>query len=158
MPTIAFCDESDLSIALGGDDVLVQLADRDGDGIADPTVVVDYLESGAGTVRAAVEVKHEPEAIALLDASSLRHLRDLNKWLSASIAWLEGCRGQAIPQRISEQRDWVNEELDKIRTSERRLGRVAGGTVIAMSQPVGVVDFDPLACGISVAGFKRGFR
>ena len=155
---IAFCSAGDLEIALGGPSVLVQLADRDGDGVADPDVVKDYLESGAATVRAAIEVKHAPEAIALLDSDSLRHLRDLNKWWSASVAWLEGSRGAAIPDNIKDQRDWVNQELDRIRTGERRLGRVAGGKQAGISALVGVVDHDPGGHRVSVAGFRKGFR
>lgn len=156
---MAFCNQADLEIALGGAAELVQLADRDQDGVADLSVVTDYLESGAAVVRAAVEVKHEPETIAALDADSLRHLRDLNKWWSAAIAWLEGSKNQAMPERLREQREWVQQELDRIRTGERRLGRVAGGKAAALGQFVGNVDHDPCRTGVSVASLRKfGFR
>ena len=156
---ISYCLTSDLEIALGGADVLAQLADRNGDGVADTDVVTDYLESGAASVRAAVEIKYEPEAIALLDSDSLRHLRDLNKWWSASVAWLEGGRGQAMPANVKEQREWVNQELDRIRTGERRLGRVAAGVQPSLGQAVQVVDSDPDGHGTTVASYRSaGFR
>jgi hypothetical protein len=78
--------------------------------------------------------------------------------MSARIAYLEGSRGQAIPDRINEQVERVERYVDEIRTGERRLGRVAGGTAAAINQPIGVVDFDPLGSGVSIAGFRRGFR
>jgi len=153
-----YCNQTDLEIALGGADVLVQLADRDGTGVADAATVTDFLESGAALVRSVVEVKYEPEAIASFDADSLRLLRDCNKWISAQIAWLEGGRGQAVPDRVAEQAEQCRVRVDEIKTGERRLGRIAGKTPIAIGQPVGIVNFDPNASGISIAGFKRGFR
>jgi hypothetical protein len=155
---VSYCSQSDLEIALGSAAVLVELADPNGTGAADSGIVTDYLESGAALVRSVVEVRYDPETISNLDADSLRLLRDCNKWLSARIAWLEGGRGQDIPKRIGEQAERIERVVDEIRTGERRLGRVAGGTQSAINQPVGIVNFDPLATGISIAGFKRGFR
>ena len=79
--------------------------------------------------------------------------------IAASVAWLEGGRGQAMPANVKEQREWVNQELDRIRTGERRLGRVAAGVQPALGQAVQVVDQDPTGCGTSVAAFRmNGFR
>lgn len=154
----AYCSQSDLEIALGGAAVLVQLADPSGTGTADSGIVTDYLDSAAGQIRSVIEVKYDPETIANLDADSRRLLRDINKWQSARIAYLEGGRGQAMPQYIAEQADRCDDWLTQLRTGERRLGRVSGGTVAAINQPVGILDYDPLAQKVSIAGFKRGFR
>jgi hypothetical protein len=155
--TNCYCNSTDLEVALGGASILVQLAD-DGSGTAVAATVTDYLESGAALIRSAIEVKYEPEAIAALDANSLRLLRDCNKWLSARIAWLEGGRGQAVPDRVNEQAERVQTMVDELRTGERRLGRISGQTPTAIGQPVGVINPDPLACKVSIAGFRRGFR
>lgn len=155
---MAFCVQSDLEIALGGASVLAELADPTGTGTADADTVTDYIESVAGQIRSVIEVKYDPETIANLDADSLRLLRDINKWGSARVAWLEGGRGQAMPQHIADQADRCDGWLTEIRTGERRLGRVAGGKVAAINQPVGILDYDPTASKVSIAGFKLGFR
>ncbi len=155
---MAFATQSDLELALGGADVLRQLADRDQDGVADPEVVEDFLESGAALVRRKLELKHEPETIANLDAGSLRLLRDCNKWLSARVAYLEGVRGQAMPPHVEAQAERMDQVVTEIGTGEARLGRVAGAPAAAMSQPVGMLDYDPLGIKVSITGFRRGFR
>lgn len=155
----AFATQSDLEIALGGAAQLAQLATPDGQADADPATIEDYLESAAGQIRSVIEVKYEPETIANLDADSHRLLRDINKWLSARVAWLEGARGQAIPDHIERQADKCETWLMEIRTGERRLGRVAGGKVPALTQPVGVVDHDKRGTGVSIQAFKTyGYR
>jgi phage gp36-like protein len=158
MADLTYCTQTDLEIALGGALVLVQLADPNNTGTADEDVVTDYLESGAAIVRASVNKKFTPESIENLDAASRRLLRDCNKWLSAQIAWLEGGRGEAVPQRVADQAERVREMVDRISTGELTLAVVSGGTQPALSQPIGVMSYDPLGCGISIAGFKRGFR
>lgn len=164
----AFCSQTDLAIALGGDEVLAQLADPNGTGSVQASLVEDYLEGPAGKIRSAVEVKHDPETIDNLDDASKRTLRDCNKWLSAEVAWLEGGRGQAIPQHITVRADQERIWLDSVAEGRRRLGRVTGGNAPALNQPVGTVDHDPIATsliqptraesGVSIASFKLGFR
>ncbi len=155
---MAYSSQSDLEIALGSAAVLVQLADPNGTGTADFSIVTDYLESGAALVRSVVEVRHEPETIANLDADSQRLLRDCNKWLSARIAWIEGGQGQTCPERVEQMADKMETVIDQIRTGERRLGRASGGTAAALGQAVGVLSYDPDASRVSIAGFKLGYR
>ena len=155
----AFATQSDLEIALGGADQLRQLSDFDRDGTADPAVVTDYLDSQAGEIRSVIEVKYEPETIASLDAASYRLLRDINKWKSARQAWLEGGRGQAVPDRVQQEADRSDQMLMEIRTGERRLGRVSGGNAPALTQPIGVVDHDKDGSRVSVKAFRSyGYR
>lgn len=156
---MAFASQSDLEIALGGASQLVQLADPDDTGAAVSATVTDYLESAAGQIRSVIEVKYEPEVVANLDADSMRILRDINKWISARTAWLEGGRGQAIPDYVNAQADKCETWLMEIRTGERRLGRVSGGKAPGLTQPVGVVDHDRLGTGVSITAFKTyGYR
>lgn len=154
----AFCDQADLEIAVGGAAELVQLADPNRQGFADPARVIDYLETGAAEVRSAAEIKHDPEVLANLDADSLRRCRDANAALSARTAYVKGGKGLAVPVHVAEAADRAEAFLDKLANGQRRLGRAAGQAAAAINQPAGVVDFDSLGGGVSVAGFKRGFR
>lgn len=167
----SYAQQSDLEIALGGKAVLLQLADPNNQGAPDPATVTDYLESGAVLVRSAVEVKHDPETIANLDAASLRLLLDANAALSARIAWEKGGKGMACPTHTAERADRYDAIVDKIAEGKRRLGRVAGGTSAAINQQAEIVDYDSSnpkisinaqanqkASGISIDGFRRGFR
>lgn len=167
----AYCSQPDLEVALGGPRVLAQLADFNGDGVADSSVVTDYLESGAAEVRTAVEVKHDPEVVAALDSGSLRRLLDANAALSARIAWEKGGKGAAMPDWIKDRATRADKFLDDLATGHRRLGRAAGDSAAAVTQAsaVGVVDHDPDGDGgtttsgaranrLSVAGLMKGFR
>lgn len=168
---MAYCVQSDLETALGGPRILTQLADFNQDDVADTAVVTDYLDSGAAEVRSAVEVKHDPETVATLDTASLRRLVDANAALSARIAWEKGGKGAAMPEWVRDRAERTDKFLDDLATGHRRLGRVAGGTVVATTQAqnVGVVDQDPIGDGgvdtsgvptnrISIRGLMRGFR
>lgn len=155
---IAYCDQGDLELAVGGARELRQLADPNKTGSAQAAIVEDYLETGAAEIRAAAEVKHEPEALSVLDADTLRKFRDVNAALSARTAYTKGARGMAMPDWVEKAAQRADEYLEMLATGRRRLGRAAGGKTAALGQPVGVVDHDPLGQGISVAAFKKGFR
>lgn len=166
---MAYAQQSDLEIALGGAAALVDLADFNLDGVADASVVTDYLESGAAEVRSAVEVKHDPETIDNLDAASLRRLIDANAAISARIAWEKGGKGMGMPAWIKERAERNDRFLEALADGKRRLGRAAGSIPAAINQPAGVVDYDPNGDGgidrkgrptsrLSMKGFLRGFR
>jgi hypothetical protein len=155
---IPFCNQADLELAVGGARPFVQLSDPDGNGVADPDRVEDYLEGGAAEVRSAAEVKHDPEVLANLDSDSVRRLRDANAALSARIAYTKGGKGLAMPEFVAAAADRADRYLDQLARGERRLGRVAGGTAAAINQPAKSVDFDADGSKMSVTGFKRGFR
>lgn len=150
--------QSDLERAVGGARELRQLADPNSTGTADAATVQDYLDAGAAEVRSATEIKHDPETLANLDTPSQRRLKDANAALSARVAYVRGGRGLAMPEQVAAAADRADQFLDQLARGERRLGRVANGKVAAINQPVGVVDFDRLGGGVSILGFKRGFR
>lgn len=156
--TIFGTTQTDLERALGGASALKELTDWDGDGTADEAVVQSLLDAGGAEVKAAVEVKHDPETIADLDTSSLQLCRDANARLSARIAWERGGRGQAVADHIEAAAQRAERFLDQLARGERRLGRGDGSTAAAINQPVGVVDYDELSQKVSIAGFKLGFR
>lgn len=165
----SYAQQAHLERALGGAHILVQLADPQKNGQPDQAIVSEYLEDGAAEVRSAVEVKHDPEVIANLDAPSLRRLVSANAALSARIAWERGGKGMAMPEHIETAAVRAETFLGLLSEGKRRLGRIAGGTTAAVTQAggIGVIDYDSRstsaldpnkASSVSVAGFKRGFR
>lgn len=166
----AYAAQSDLERALGGAAVLVQLADPNKTGNVDSNTVTDLLNDGAAELRSAVEVKHDPEVIANLDTASRRLLAKTNAALSARIAYERGSKGLAMPDNVARAAERADKFCDQLASGERRLARVAGGKVAAVSQAAddGIVDHDPLTTAkidtvttppsISIAQFKLGFR
>ena len=150
--------QADLERALGGADVLRQLADPDGTGQADPAVVRDFLERGAAEVREKIETRFDPETLARLDAVSARRLLDASASFAARVAWRRGGRGMAMPDEITNDAAEAKAWLDEVRRGEATLGRAAGGSPTPINQPGGVIDHDPQGTGISVRAFRRGFR
>lgn len=160
MPVDAYAAQSDLELAVGGAGVLRELCDFDQTGslasASCQAAIQDYLETGAARVRAAVEVKHEPETVAALDAPSRRLLVALNVALSARVAWVKGGRGQAVPDVVNAEAERAERDLDRIAEGHLRLGRSAGGKSASINQPA-VVVADTSTTG--VAAFRRsGFR
>lgn len=164
MPAVSYAAQADLEIALGGPAVLLQLSDLAETGsLADAgsqAAITDYLETGASRVRAAVEVKHDPETIAALDAASRRLLVAWNADLSARVAWEKGGKGQALPRAVADRADRAERDLDRIAAGTLRLGRSAGGTAAGINQPAsGAVDYDSRGEATSLRGLRdAGFR
>lgn len=137
------CTQADLERALGGADVLRTLADPNKTGAIDSATVQDYIDAGAALIRAAAEIKHDPEVIANLDAPSLARLQKCNARLSARIAYEDGGKGLAMPDQVAKRADWEDEFLEMLAAGRRRLGRVAGGGQAAINQPaVGALSYD----------------
>lgn len=140
---MAFCTQADLEIALGGAKILRELADPNNTGTPDATTVADWLEAGASQIRAAAEIKHDPEVLANLDAPSLTRLKKANARLSARVAYEDGGKGLAMPDQIAKRADWEDEYLEMLAAGRRRLGRAAGGISAAINQPaVGALSYD----------------
>lgn len=165
----SFAVQADLENALGGATVLLQLSDPNKTGQIQQPLVFDYLEDGAAQVRAAAEIKHDPEVLANLDTPSLKRLVDANAALSARTAYEKGGLGMAMPEWIRDRAERADKFCDDLAHGLRRLGRVAGGAVAAINQPTGTVDYDPNGDGgnnsdgspaarISMTGLKLGFR
>lgn len=159
---MAYCTRADLENAVGGAARLRQLADFNRtDNPNDAAVVATisgWLEDEAATIRSKVEVKHDPETLANLDAASRRKLADANATLSARTAHEKGSGGLETPDKLERRAERIEKWLDDLAEGRARLGRAAGGVVAAINQPVGVVAPDPLGVKVSVTGFRRGFR
>lgn len=160
---MAFATQADLEVAVGGPKKLLQLADFGGVGsLADSgvqAIIVSWLDLGAARVRAAVEVKHEPEVIAALDAESRTLLRGWNADLSARVAYERGTGGQGMPESVGDRAERAERDLDRVAAGSLRLGRSSGGTAAGINQPAGVIDHDPKGTAMSVRGMRySGFR
>jgi hypothetical protein len=159
---MAFCTRSDLEIAVGGAKYLLQLADRNKTGNPNDANVVStingWLDEGASRILQKASIKHEPEVLANLDAASLVQCRRWNKALAGRLAYRDGAAGLAMPEQLADGAREADEDLVQLAEGKIRLARVAGGKAAALGQPVGVVDYDPLAKGLSIAGLKLGFR
>jgi len=148
---MAFCDLSDLSLALGGDDVLRQLTDFEKTGQYSAVRAQAYIEDGAADVRAAAEIKHDPEVLANLDKWSARKLNIANAYMAARHAYRKGGKGLVMPPELAAACKEQEEYLDDLAAGNKRLGRVAGGSDAPINQPaIGALSFDA-ADSLSVA-------
>ena len=147
-----FCKQIDLERALGGAAILAQLSDKNGTGNIDADFVSYVLDAGsvdiASYIQKAVDLAslQEPYQLSLVfktaDACAYR-------------AWMRGAYGQGIPQHIQSAYDlaiaWAKDVGDRVAT----LGSTPKP---ALDPPATLIDYDPNASKVSVAGFKRGFR
>jgi hypothetical protein len=160
--SLAYCDQGDLEIAVGGAARLLQLADYGSTGDINnadvQATIAGWLEDEAATVRSKAEIKHDPETLANMDEASLRKLKDANATLSARTAYEKGAGGLAMPTQLEARAARVDKYLDELATGRARLGRVSGGTAAAINQPAKIVDYDSSKTGISIDAFKLGFR
>lgn len=150
--------QAELERKVGGAFALVELSGSN-TGVADSTFVDSCLMAGRAAVRGAVMVKHTADVLDALDAETTADLRRMAVIYAARAAWSDGAGGQAMPP-VFETIDlpWAAGELEKISTGRRFIGGAGGKAEAALRQPVGVVVLDPLGQGVSIEGFKRGFR
>ena len=157
MPT-AFCTQADLEIAMGGAANLLEVSDPTKTGQIQTTIVTDYLETGAAEVRSITEVRMDPETLAQMDTDAMRLFIGANAALSARIAYEKGGLGQSMPEFVRENAERQERMLQQFRDGQRRIGRASGSKIPAINQNPGVVDYDKTGSGISITGFRKGFR
>lgn len=146
-----YCSQADLERAVGGAAQLRQLLDKDGDNVADLDLVNMCLNTASGEIASYLinidlDTVVEPFTSALVAKTAD---------IAAYYAWRYGGYGNPIPELVKSDRDeaiaWAKDVGKKYATlGEREKPN--------LEDVVGVIDFDPLGQGISVKGFKRGFR
>lgn len=151
-PVQRFFQQSDLERAVGGASVLVQLLDKDKDGFADIAMVNDVIDSAttdmASRIERAVDLSglSQPYPLSLVMQSSK---------MGAFYAWGSGSDGQAIPDPVrmlyENAKQWGIDVGNRITS----MGSVPRPT---LDPPAKTVDPDPLGQGVSIGGFKKGFR
>jgi phage gp36-like protein len=141
---MAYASQTDLEYAVGGAATLVQLLDKDGDGLADAPFVARILDRATGEAKSAVQVTSD------LAALENNPLPDALVYAVANIAayyaYLEGTQGQGVPEAIRANYDDALRWLDQVARKERSLGAVPRTTT---DQRVGLIDPDPQGCSVS---------
>ena len=147
-----YCTQGDLERALGGAAVLVQLLDKDQDGLPDPDAVNDVLDAGTSEIASYIQRKISLDAIVQPYPLTLVFK---TSDVCAFHAWARGSERQAAPPNVAASYDaairWAINVGDGIAT----IGEVVKAT---LDPPAKLIDHDPNAIGMSIAGFKRGFR
>lgn len=116
---MAYCSQSDLENALGGADKLVELLDKDGDGIADTAIVTAILNRASAEVNSAVQVVIDlSNLVAPYPDALIYNTADIG----AYYAYLDGTSGQAVPENVKLRYDNAIKWLDQVATRQRTLG------------------------------------
>jgi phage gp36-like protein len=147
-----FCQQADVERALGGASQLVQLLDKDADNVADAELVDAVIDAASSEVASYIQVTIDLDTLAAPYPLALV-LKTAD--IAAFHAWRYGSYGQAIPDQVVQGHDAAVRWAQDVGTKKATLGSVKRQT---LEQPTGVRDFDELGSGISIAGFKKGFR
>jgi hypothetical protein len=98
-----YFSQTDLEYAVGGAATLVQLLDKDGDGVADAQFVARVQARATAEARSAIQVSTD---LTVLEGGTLP---DSLVYTSANIgafyAYLEGTQGQGVPDHIRQAYD-----------------------------------------------------
>lgn len=137
MTEIAWMTQTELELAVGGAAVLVQLLDKDADGVADTTLVNAILVRANAEVSAAVENQY---ALSAFSSPYPSLLINAAMGLGAYFAWTYGSSEVALPPGIERLYQDSLRLLDQISKRERSIGATPQpGTNQAVEQ----IDPDP---------------
>lgn len=105
---------TDLAYALGGEDVVIQLLDKDGDGAADAAYVAWLLDNACAEIDGRIRRQVPPESLtAPYPVNLVMH----ETRVAVYLAWSHGTRGQAMPENVERgYRDaiqWADDVGDK---------------------------------------------
>lgn len=147
-----FHTKADLEFAVGGAAILLQLLDKDQDQVADDPLVTACIEEGSNELASYIQ--------AQVDLNALRPpypgvLITKSADASAFHAWSRGSDGQAAPPNVVQRYEAAIAWAKDVGLRRATLGVVPKA---ALDPPVEMIVSDPLGQGISVEGFKRGFR
>ena len=136
---MSYFTSTDLALALGGGAVMVQLLDKNGDGVADTDMVASVISRACAEVNSALQV--------VIDINSLSApYPDTLVYNSADIgayyAWLIGADGQTMPDAVRTRYDAAAKWLDQIAQRTRTLGVLPKP---ATGQQVEQIDRNPPA-------------
>lgn len=144
--------QADLERALGGAQVLVELLDFDGDGVADATSVSEILveadEEANSYIGETVNVSDATVATAPL-------LLMREKACAVYLVWLRGTRSQAMPDAVRQARLDAIEWYKDVRDRRAGLGTT---TKPATAQFVEQVTLQPSDTLVSQSSPRQRFR
>lgn len=128
-----------LERAIGGAAVLVQLLDKDGDGVADSSLVSEVLDDAEGEVNSAIRI-----AVDLTDATLATDsfLLRIQRSVAVFLAYQRGAGTLAMPRQAQVDYDWAGQQLDRIARRERGLGATTQATASQEIEQVTKTDTD----------------
>jgi len=117
---VAYCTQADVEIAVGGARILVELLDKDSDGVADAAGVSAILARATAEIDSALQVAIDittitstPYPAALIYAAAD---------IAAYYAYLTGTAQQTIPEPMQARYAAALRWLDQVARRERTLG------------------------------------
>lgn len=110
--------QTDLENEVGGADVLVQLLDKDGDGVADADRVDLVISTACGDIDSALAVRVQLPLTAPYPAAVVSNALKLGNYY----AHLKGSGGQGVPADIRDLFAQVEAWMERIVSGQRSLG------------------------------------
>ena len=147
-----FFEQSDLERAVGGAAQLVQLLDKDKDDVADLDMVRQVQDAASNEIASYIQPIIDLDA---LEAPYPLALVFKAADAGAFYAWRYGSYGQGIPDHVIQAYDAAIRWAQDVGQRKATLGFSPKPT---LDPPAKLIDHDPLGVGVTVAGFKRGFR
>ncbi len=122
-----------LGRAVGGDDILVQLLDRDGDGVADSPIVDEILDEIDGEANSYIFLAIDSSDRSVDSAPAL-----LRKELDCGVylCWLRGTQAQAMPEAVRVAREDAIRWYGDVRDRRAGLGMATRPTTSQQVQQV----------------------
>lgn len=134
---MSYCTSADLAVAVGGSAVLVQLLDKNGDGVADADQITACLNRATSEVNGAIQIAID---VASLAAPYPDELVYRTAEIAAYRAWLQGGDGQTMPEAVLAAYTNAMQWLDRVARRERTLGVIPKPST---SQQVEQIDRNP---------------
>lgn len=110
--------QADLEEAVGGAAVLVQLLDKDGDGVADAGLVQNVIANACGDLDSAIQVRNLLPLVPPYPQAVISNAIKLGMYH----AHLKGTGGQGVPPDIRQLYDQVEVWMERIASGQRSLG------------------------------------
>ena len=147
-----FFDQADLERAVGGAQQLKELLDKNHDDVPDEDLVLQAIDAASNEIASYIHPTIDLDSLARPYPLALVFK---SADAGAFYAWRYGSYGQGIPDAVTSAYQEAIRWAKDVGAKRATLGSQPNATLY---QPVGVVDHDPNGTGVSVKGFKRGFR
>lgn len=129
-----YFSQTELENALGGAAILVQLLDKDGDGVADVSLVAEVIANACGDIDSAIAVRAQLPLPAPYPAAVVSNA------IKLGIYWahVKGTGGQGVPADVRDVYAQVELWMERIVEGKRSLGvvpRASSGRQAAQVEP-----------------------
>lgn len=115
---MSYASNADLELAAGGADRLRDLADWDGDQVADDDVIARALEAADGFVDGHLRLRLSPAVLDTLRAAPTPTISDIAA--REAVRWLKESRGMLSPEDIDNRKE-RSRQLDLMRDGHFRV-------------------------------------